>query len=159
MTVDLLQGSAEGEGVEPSRPRSSTGFQPAPVTNRVALPFVRARRTLLSSPTRIRTRNTSLEARDDFRFTIEPSKRKAWDSNPHARKGTRISSAVRPTVSGYLPFEWSHRESNPDFQHAMLVSSRWTMTPCCSSGPPGNRTPISWLQTRCLPVGPTPQSC
>ena len=34
----------------------------------------------------------------------ERSKRKAWDSNPHAREGTRISSAVRPTVSGYLPF-------------------------------------------------------
>ena len=27
--------------------------------------------------------------------------------------------------------EWSHRESNPDCQHAMLESSRWTMTPCC----------------------------
>jgi len=26
--------------------------------------------------------------------------RKAWDSNPYARKGTRISNAVRPTVSG-----------------------------------------------------------
>ena len=27
--------------------------------------------------------------------------------------------------------EWSQRESNPDCQHAMLESSRWTMTPCC----------------------------
>ena len=33
------------------------------------------------------------------------SKRKAWDSNPHPRKGARISSAARPTVSGYLPGE------------------------------------------------------
>lgn len=56
---------AEGEGVEPSRPRSSTGFQPGPVALRVALPFV-------SSPTRTRTWNTSLEARDDVHFTIEP---------------------------------------------------------------------------------------
>ena len=30
---------AEGEGVEPSRLLSSTGFQPAPVANRVALPY------------------------------------------------------------------------------------------------------------------------
>jgi hypothetical protein len=31
---------------------------------------------------------------------------------------------------GYLPFrKWSHRESNPDFQSAELVSSRWTMAP------------------------------
>src|SRR5262245_54200602 len=25
--------------------------------------------------------------------------------------------------------EWTHRESNPDLQHAELVSSRWTMSP------------------------------
>src|SRR5688572_18663641 len=40
----------------------------------------------ISSSTRIRTRNTSFEARDDLRFTIELClrlKRKAWDSNPH----------------------------------------------------------------------------
>jgi hypothetical protein len=43
------------------------GFQPGPVANRVALPFV-----LVSSPTRIRTWNISLEARHDVRFTIEP---------------------------------------------------------------------------------------
>lgn len=34
----------------------------------------------ISSSTRIRTRNTSFEARHDFRFTIE-LKRKAWDLN------------------------------------------------------------------------------
>ena len=48
MTVLSLQGSAEGTNpayrpigarFEPSRPRSSTGFQPGPVANRVALPF------------------------------------------------------------------------------------------------------------------------
>ena len=26
--------------------------------------------------------------------------------------------------------------------------------PVCFSGPPGSRTPISWLQARCRPVGP-----
>ena len=34
------------------------------------------------------------------------------------------------------------------------VVSRWTTGRHTSSGPPGNRTPISWLQARCRPVGP-----
>ena len=29
--------------------------------------------------------------------------RKARDSNPHSPRGNRVSSAARPTVSGYLP--------------------------------------------------------
>lgn len=44
-TQNLIQFLAEGEGGEPSRARSSTGFQPGPVTHRLALPR--------SSPTRI----------------------------------------------------------------------------------------------------------
>ena len=67
-TTDTILFSAEGEGIEPSRPSSSAGFQPGPVANRVALPFC----FLISSPTRIRTWNISLEARHDVRFTIEP---------------------------------------------------------------------------------------
>ena len=31
------------------------------------------------------------------------SQRKTRDSNPHAPKGNRVSTATRPTVSGYLP--------------------------------------------------------
>ena len=54
--------SAEEARVELARQcYCSTGFQPAPVTNRVALPFV-------SSPTRIRTWNAWLEARNDHPF-------------------------------------------------------------------------------------------
>lgn len=34
------------------------------------------------------------------------------------------------------------------------MSSRWTMSPFLFSGPPGSRTPISWLQARRRPVGP-----
>jgi hypothetical protein len=43
--------------------------------------------------------------------------RKARDSNPHFPKENRVSSAARPTVSGYLPFPFqsSRRESNPRF--------------------------------------------
>ena len=68
----------------------------------------------------------------------------------------RLSRAARPTVSGYLPFlfQWTHRESNPDFQTASLMSSRWTMSPSLFSGPPGSRTPIAWLQARRRTVGP-----
>ena len=65
----------------------------------------------------------------------------------------RLSRAARPTVSGYLPFQWTHRESNPDSQTASLMSSRWTMSPSFSVDQPGSRTPISWLQARRLPVG------
>ena len=60
---------------------------------------------------------------------IFPARRKAWDLNPHDPKVARFSKPARQTVSGYLPFQWSHRESNPDCQPAALVSSRWTMAP------------------------------
>ena len=59
---------------------------------------------------------------------------------------------ARPTVSGYLPYQWTHRESNPDRQYAILASSHWTMGPRCN-GPPGSRTPIPDLRSRCLPLG------
>ncbi len=50
--------------------------------------------------------------------------------------------------------QWTHRESNSDFRHARAVSSRWTMSPFLRSvDRPGNRTPISSVQTRHLPVG------
>ena len=49
--------------------------------------------------------------------------------------------------------QWTHRESNSDFRHARAVSSRWTMSPFHAVDRPGNRTPISWLQARHLPVG------
>ena len=55
--------------------------------------------------------------------------RKARDSNPHALAGALVSTEARPAVSGYLPFEWTHRESNPDLRHARATSSPWTMGP------------------------------
>ena len=118
--------------------------------------------TIFSSSTRIRTWNISLEARHDVRFTIEPcqsinTKRKAWDSNPHAAQSDS-ALAVRPGEpypATFHLFQWTHWESNRDSQPAELVSSHLTMSPL--SGASGNRTPIAWLQTRRLPVGPTPQ--
>ena len=44
-------------------------------------------------------------------------------------RGTRLSRTARQTVSDYLPFEWTHRESNPDLRHARATSSPWTMGP------------------------------
>ena len=114
----------------------------------------------------------------------------------------------KPYPATFRICQWTHRESNPDFQSAELVSSRWTMSPQLSlprsslrrsrisrsslalNRPfalpihrklvhmvhrtfrrrlpavfrrrlivdrPGSRTPISWLQARCLPVGPAAQ--
>src|SRR5262245_40835191 len=69
-------------------------------------------------------------------FSPPGHERKARDSNPHHATVSRLSKAVRPTVSGYLPVteyavlsEWTHWELNPDFQFAELASSRWTMGP------------------------------
>ena len=70
----------------------------------------------LSSSTRNRTWNFSLEARDDVRFTIEPcrlrqsvepTKRKARELNPHNFYVALFSKQARRTVSGYLPYRGS----------------------------------------------------
>ena len=83
-------------------------------------------------------------------MSISPSshQRKARDLNPHDPKVARFSKPARRAVSGYLPYvhQWTDRELNPDFRHAMAVSSRWTMSPF--SGPPGSRTPITWVQAK-----------
>ena len=47
-------------------------------------------------------------------------------------RGNRLSRTARQTVSDYLPFEWTHRESNPDLRHARATSSPWTMGPTIS---------------------------
>ena len=69
-----------------------------------------------SSSTRNRTWNFSLEARDDVRFTIEPcslrqliepTERKARESNPHNYYVALFSKQARRTVSGYLPYRGS----------------------------------------------------
>src|ERR1019366_8288698 len=61
------------------------------------------RKPVPSTPTRIRTRNASFEARYDGPFHHRGVERKARESNPHLRWENRLSRAARPTVSGYLP--------------------------------------------------------
>src|SRR5437899_666183 len=66
-------------------------------------------------------------------ISISPSGHSAEGKGfePSSLEENRVSSAVRPTVSGYLPYflQWTHRELNPDFRHAMPASSRWTTGP------------------------------
>ena len=52
-------------------------------------------------------------------------------------RGNRLSRTARQTVSDYLPFEWTHRESNPDLRHARATSSPWTMGPSITD-------PVEW---------------
>src|SRR6266852_6825681 len=76
-----------------------------------------------------------------LRFTIGASGRQGSRTLISGLEN-RLSRAARPTISGYLP-EWTHRESNPDFQSAELVSSRWTMSPCSQGS--GDRTHVLQL--------------
>ena len=111
----------------------------------------------LSSSTRNRTWNFSLEARDDVRFTIEPcclrqliepTERKARESNPHLYSRTALAvQPSKPYLATFQVIEWSHRDSNSGFRHAMAMSSRWTMTPFVFQrrGSFENRTRSSFL--------------
>ena len=65
----------------------------------------------------------------------------------------RFSKPARPTVSGYLPYQWTHRELNPDFQPAELASSRLTMSPCCSVDLMGVEPNTPTLQESVAPSG------
>ena len=49
--------------------------------------------------------------------------------------------AARPRDHIRCSFKWSHRESHPDLQRAMLASSCWTMTPICSQRKPWDSNP------------------
>ena len=64
-------------------------------------------------------------------MSVSPSghERKARESNPHPPEENHVSTVARPTVSGYLPYQWTHPDSNRDRQHARLESSHWTMGP------------------------------
>ena len=142
------------------------------------------------APTRNRTWNVSFEARHDLPFTTGAIvQRKARDLNPHLHFG-RTALAERPgqpypatlltsrhwaagsrqqqkpqsslqAAGCLLPaVQWTHRESNPDLQHARLVSSRWTMSPksrlrVCTPGTPGVQTRKRGLQAEGEGVEPS----
>jgi hypothetical protein len=99
----------------------STGFQPDPVTHRVALPFP------ISSPTRIRTRNTSVETRGDRPFH-------------HRAVSGRHGSRTHMTRRSH---GLANRPGNPYPATFRIVS-----------GPARSRTGISATPGRRLPLGP-----
>ena len=83
-------------------PLVPAGFAPAIFPMSRGCPAARTT-GLTNTPTRIRTRNASFEARYDRPFHHRGVERKARESNPHLRWENRLSRAARPTVSGYLP--------------------------------------------------------
>ena len=87
-----------------------------------------------STPTRTRTRNSSLEARHDPPFHHRGTRAEGKGFEPSSpSRGNRLSRTARPTVSGYLPFEWTHRESNPDLRPRQgRCRPAWTMSPSIS---------------------------
>ena len=86
-------------------------------------------------------------------FTIE-ARAEGKGFEPSSQLGNALAGRPGKPYPATFRFEWTHRESNSDLQTASLMSSLWTMSPSSISGPPGSRTPISWLQARCRPVGP-----
>ena len=123
--------SAEGARVELARQcYCSTGFQPAPVAHRVALPFV-------SSPTRIRTWNAWLEARNDHPFHHQAISGRQGNRTLITQLVNLLSRQTQRT-SIWLPSvcvlsgvteNRTRRVSGPQVRHAIAVSPRWTITP------------------------------
>ena len=101
-----------------------------------------------SSSTRNRTWNFSLEARGDIRFTIEPccprqsvepTERKARESNPHLYSRTALAvQPSKPYLATFQVFEWSHRDSNSPLPQGKRCS------PCHSDVFPLDHDPISY---------------
>ena len=89
--------------------------------------------SLTSSPTRVRTWNTSLEAKDDRPFhhrAINLSANTAEGMGVERTRPLRVarfSKPARPTISGYLPFQWTGWESNPTHRLCKSQSPPWNM--------------------------------
>jgi hypothetical protein len=66
-----------------------------------------------NAPARSRTRTSSFEARRDVRFTTRASAEGEGVEPAFPARGNRVSTAARPPVSGYLPYQWRRWESNP----------------------------------------------
>ena len=73
---------------------------------------------------------------------------------PTSRKGHGLANRLGQPYRTTFQNQWTDRKSNSDLRHARASSSLWTISPYSCSGPPGNRTPIAWVQTKRLPFGP-----
>ena len=113
-----------------------------------------------STPTRTRTRNSSLGPRRDPPFHHRGKQRKARDSNPHPpRGGTALAGRLGQ------PYPTTFRSSGPTGSRTRISATPGRRHPLgpwalrflslsMLNGPPGSRTPISGVQSRCRPVGP-----
>ena len=82
--------------------------------------------------------------------------RKARDSNPDPRqRGAALAPRSGQPYPATFLRQWTHRESNSDFRHARAVSSRWTMSPCCSEVRLGVEPSLPPYQSGVLPAAPT----
>jgi hypothetical protein len=70
-----------------------------------------------------------------------------WSRMESNHRFLGVDQVSSPLDHGTVFLKWSHRESHPDFQRAMLASSCWTMTPCQSQRKPWGSNP----QAACLP--------
>ena len=77
---------------------------------------------LFSSPTRIRTRNTSLEARDDVRFTIG-----LWEQSRAESRGSRVQDFLPSTL-----------DPSPSTLSGSLLSALCSLFSALPSGRCGN---------------------
>ena len=55
-----------------------------------------------------------------------------WSRMESNHRFLGVDQVSLPLDHGTVFLKWSHRESHPDLQRAMLASSCWTMTPCLS---------------------------
>ncbi len=82
-----------------------------------------------------------------IRFTIEAcarnrSRAEGKGFEPSSRQaGTALAERPGQPYPATFHSQWTHRESNPDFQTASLMSSLWTMSPLLFSGPAGESNP------------------
>ena len=145
---------AEGEGIEPSAPpRAPPVFETGPA-NQYPAPF----RDTSVPAVGIEPTTSGVSGQRSNRTELRGVQRKVRESNSHPLAGNRVSTAARPTVSGYLPSAWTARESHPHFRRAMPASSCWTSSPIRTRGPSGIRTPVSGMRCRRPPAGRTAQT-
>lgn len=120
----------------------------------------------ISVPARNRTWSTSFAGSRAIQYT---SRTNAFSTPPRNRTPSRrfeVCDAVHHTRRASKPITGNamtgHRSCDmrphkwfADFWCANAVPFPETRNSFSDNGPPGSRTPITWVQTKCLPVGPT----
>ena len=74
-----------------------------------------------------------------------------WSRTELNHRFLGVDQVSLPLDHGTVFLKWSHRESHPDLQHAMLASSCWTMTPKRKRKPCGLEPTSGKSAAACLP--------